>query len=139
MIHKRRGKDRLSITEKTRNFTCFFVIFKGVMTVLPELSVLGNSSTDEMSYSASLYQYIGVMRFLCFVPVVIVGIYWLTKTIKYFVGLSKDKTLNAALTDSYKQKEEQRRGFFIRMTRRPPKQLTMMQAKTVITLPSRKL
>lgn len=113
-IHKREAGQRLSITEKIRNYTCFFVIFKGAMTVLPELSVLSNSSTDEISYGASLYRYIGLMRFFCFIPVFVVGIIWLVKIIKYFSKLIKDKELNTALTDGYRQKEEQRKGFFIR-------------------------
>ena len=114
IIHKRKPNERLSITEKTRNFTCFFVLFKAFMTFLPELSVLSNSSNDETAYATSLYRYIGLMRFFCFVPVMVVGIIWLVKIIKYFLKLSKDNMLNPALSEGYRQKEERRRGLFIR-------------------------
>lgn len=114
VIHKRSVSQRLSLTEKTRNFTCFFVLFKALMTFLPELSVLSNSSTDEMAYSNSLYRYIGVIRFFCVVPVIVIGIFWIIKIFGYFIKLSKDKVLNEALDEGYKRKEAQRRGFFIR-------------------------
>ena len=64
-IHAKQGKGRLSFTEKARNFTVIFVLFKAFMAVLPELSVLSNSSNDDWNYTNSLYRYIGVLRAFC--------------------------------------------------------------------------
>ncbi len=112
-IHtKRRG--RLSYTEKIRNCAIAFVCFKAFMNVLPELSVLGDSSNVEMVYSNSLYRYIGVIRGFCFIPVLIFGIVWLVRQIKYFKRLSRDAELNNSLEEAYSTKERVRKGLFIK-------------------------
>ena len=113
-IHAKGAKGRLSATEKIRNFTVFFVLFKAVMAVIPELSVLSNSSNDEMSYNNSLYRYIGVMRAFCIIPVMIVGIVWLVRIICYFRRLSADKQLNEAVLEGYNKKQISQKGIFIK-------------------------
>ena len=113
-IHTKRGKSRLSNTERTRNFTIFFVLFKAFMTVLPELSVLENTSMDEIGYSNSLYRYIGVMRGFCIIPVMVLGIIWAVRIFGYFRSLAKDTTLNSAMSEEYGLKNKDRRGLFIK-------------------------
>ncbi len=113
-IHTKSGKSRFSSTEKIRNLTIFFVFFKATLAVLPELSVLSNSSNDAAEYNNSLYRYIGVMRGLCIVPVLIVGIYWLVKVIEYFRHLSVDTELNEAIIEKYNAKQITQKGIFIK-------------------------
>lgn len=113
-IHAKPGRSRYSYTEKTRNITVVFVAFKAFMSVLPELSVLSNTSTDEITYANSLYRYIGVMRGFCVIPVLIFGIIWAIKLVKYFNRLSRDRELNEALTNGYQKKTEERKGLFIK-------------------------
>ena len=113
-IHEKTGKSRFSRTEKIRNLTVAFIIFKAFMTVLPELSVLSNSATDEISYGNSLYRYIGVMRGFCVIPVLVFGIVWAVRLFKYFKILSTDTELNGALKNEYNQRLEKRPGLFIK-------------------------
>lgn len=113
-IHAKAKRSRLSYTEKIRNCAVVFVCFKAIMNVLPELSVLGDSSNNEMVYMSSLYRYIGVMRGLCFIPVLLFGIVWLVREIKYFKRLSHDAELNDSLAAAYATKERVQKGLFIK-------------------------
>ena len=113
-IHANNGKGK-SYTEKIRNFTVFFVIFKAIMTVLPELTDLGSSSNTNTFLGQEyidLYRYIGIIRFLCYVPVIILGIAWLVRVIMYFAKLSKDSRLNSALRETYSERVAAKRGLF---------------------------
>ena len=113
-IHAKRGLERLSFTEKIRNCAIAFVCFKAFMNVLPELSVLSESSTNEVTYSSSLYRYIGVIRGFCFIPVLIFGIVWLVSQIKYFKRISKDEEFNSSLDGAYQNKAINQKGLFIK-------------------------
>ena len=77
----------VSYTDKLKTFSLFFVVLKAVMCVLPELAALGNTSYDEGSAFFNLYRYIGVMRGLCFIPVLAVGVVWLAFTVRYFINI----------------------------------------------------
>ncbi len=96
-VHSRAAGAKLSVTERMRNFSVFFVIFKVAMTLLPELSDLGNQSP----VAVSLYRYIGVMRLLCAVPVLILGVIWLCRMIKYFMNIAEDEPFNRCLEELY--------------------------------------
>lgn len=113
-IHAKPDGKRLSYTERIRNFTVVFVSLKAIMTVLPELSALGTSSIDDVSNAHNLYRYIGVMRAFCVIPVLVLGVIWLIRIIKYFVNLRKDKVLNLSLNDAYAKKEIDRKGIFVK-------------------------
>lgn len=111
-IHKSSGKSGKSYTEKTRTFTLFFIIFKAVMCVLPELADFGNLADYQAHSTVNLYRYIGVMRFLCCVPVVIVGIVWLINIMRYFVRISKDTAFNSAINEHYQTAVLPKKGLF---------------------------
>ena len=113
-IHEKAKRGRLSHTEKIRNFAIAFVCLKAIMNVLPELSVLSDSSNVEAVYVSSLYRYIGVLRGFCFIPVLAVGIVWLVREIKYFKRLRCDVELNASLEKAYAAKEEKQKGLFVK-------------------------
>ena len=113
-IHQKALRSRSSYTEKIRNLTVAFVCFRAFMTVLPELSTLSGTSDFDGTSTGSLYRYIGVMRGLCFIPVLVFGIIWLVKLIKYFKRLSFDSELNRALCESYAEKERNRGGIFVK-------------------------
>lgn len=113
-IHARAARSKNSYTEKIRNITVAFVCFKAFMVVLPELSSLSGGSSLDSSSTGSLYRYIGVMRGLCFIPVLVFGIVWLIKLIKYFRLISSDRELNSALGESYDKKECEHSGLFVK-------------------------
>ena len=113
-IHANTGKGK-SRTEKMRNFTVFFIVFKAVMTVVPELTDLGSSSNTNTFLGQEyidLYRYIDIIRLLCYVPVIIVGIIWLVRVIMYFAKLSKDSRLNSSLKETYEERVQTKRGLF---------------------------
>ena len=78
-IHKK-GRSR---TELLGRFTVFFLIFREVLSLLPELTALLNSTYVDNGF-IRLYDYIGTMRILVFVPVLAVGGYWLFRLFAYF-------------------------------------------------------
>ena len=111
-IHgKKRGK--ASYTDHIKSFSILFVIFKAILTCLPELTVLTNVSYDEGSRFVNLYRYIGVIRGFCIIPLLAVGIAWLISVIKYFVRISKDKSFTAAVNEEYSKKRMTKNGAFV--------------------------
>lgn len=94
-------KIKKSRTEKMRSFTVVFLIIKAALCVLPEFADLTNASYDEMSPTVNLYRFIGVMRVGAFIPVLIVGIVWLCRVLRYFGRLRADGTLSDAIAERY--------------------------------------
>ncbi len=112
-IHAAPRHSRKSYTEKIRNFTVFFVIFKAVMALLPELADLGNYSYDETNIFSGLYRYIGIMRLLACIPVLIMGIVWFCNIIRYFSRIKRDTEFNLELSEKYTNQVLPRSGMFI--------------------------
>lgn len=109
----RKGAKRASYTDAIKSFSIFFVIFKALLTVLPELTALTTSQYDETSYLVNLYRYIGVIRGFCIIPVLAVGFAWLVSAIKYFRRASNDKDFVNAINEEYAKKKITRNGAFV--------------------------
>lgn len=101
-------------TDKIRGFTMFFVIFKAVMSFLPELSDLTSTEFYENSGMTNLYQYIGVMRLLVFMPTLILGIIWLVRITLYFKRIRNDTELCEALEKTYADRVLTKKGIFVK-------------------------
>jgi hypothetical protein len=109
---KLRAKNK---TERISSFTTVFIYAKAILSFLPELADISNASYDELSSgTVDLYQFIGLLRFFAFVPVLVIGLVWLARMIIYFVSLSKDKALVDALSDTYSNKILPKKGLFIK-------------------------
>lgn len=91
-----------SYTEKIKNFTLFFVIFKPVMSVLPEFADLSRYEYDESSSGVLyLFEFIGLLRAMSVIAVSVVGIIWVVKIIRYFKRLNNDTDFYSALEEKY--------------------------------------
>lgn len=112
-IHGAKNESKKSYTQKIKSLSAFFVVFKAALTCLPELSVLGTVIYDETSNFSGLYQYIGVMRMFCFIPVLIVGIVWLVRAIKYFLRIKADSEFVNEIDNEYNNKKITRSGLFV--------------------------
>ena len=95
-------------TDKIRRATVFFVCFKAILSFLPEFSNL--SSVENVGQS--MYRYIGLMRGMAFIPVLIAGIVWYSRFVRYFVRVSKDKAFALSLRNSYEEKVLPKIGIF---------------------------
>ncbi len=111
---KSEGTRRKSATDKMRSLTVVFVCLKSVLSVLPEFADLSNTSYDESSSLVNLYQYIGIMRFLASIPVVLVGLIWLTAIIRYTLRLRGDTVLVGELCERYDREVLPKTGMFVR-------------------------
>lgn len=112
-IHGRKGSGRKSYTEKIKSFSIFFVVFKAAFTCLPELTALTSMTYDDSSAFVNLYRYIGVIRLMCVLPVIIVGVAWLVSAVKYFLRIKKDTEFSGALGKEYFDKASNYKGDFI--------------------------
>ncbi|MBE6667050.1 MAG: hypothetical protein E7607_01905 [Ruminococcaceae bacterium] len=101
---------------KARKRTAFFVISKATLAVLPELADLTNASYDENLGMGvvNIYEYIGIMRLLAFIPMLIIGIIWLINIIKYFNYLHRDEIFMRGISDKYEKEVLPRKGMFIK-------------------------
>lgn len=113
LLVAREGSGR-SRTDRIKRLTVVFLFCKTVLSVLPELADLGNASYDETAGAVNLYRYIGVMRFLAFLPALAVGVIWLARILSYWRAIRKDEALTEGLERDYREKVLPRRGMFIR-------------------------
>lgn len=108
------GEGRRNPTDRMKRLTVVFLFAKSVLSVLPEFADLGNASYDETSGLVNLYRYIGVMRFLAFVPALCIGLLWLARMLSYWKAIRKDGTLCEGLLRDYREKILPRHGMFVR-------------------------
>lgn len=101
-------KNSKNYTDKIRSLTVFFVCFKAVLSFLPEFSDL--SSAD--SLSQGMYRYIGLLRGMAFIPVLIVGIAWFIRFVSYFSRISKDTIFIDSLKSIYEERVLPKKGLF---------------------------
>ena len=109
--------DRKNPTDRIRKLSLAFVIFRAVVTFLPELTELTSSYYWELMINPpkfDLYRYIGVLRFIALVAVLVFGIIWLSRIISYFLKVGKDKTLTDSLSNAYEKKVLTKSGLFIK-------------------------
>ncbi len=104
-----------TLTEKTFNFTVFFLITREVLSVLPEFTVLSHElGGADAGNRTAVYEFIGLMRGMCAVLVVIIGIIWLVKFIRYILHLMGDKPFFERLTHKYETEVLTRPELFAR-------------------------
>jgi hypothetical protein len=108
------GEGRKNRTDRMKRLTVVFLFAKSILSVLPEFADLGNASYDETSGLVNLYRYIGVMRFLAFLPALAIGLVWLFRALSYWKMIRKDETLCEGLLRDYREKILPRQGMFIR-------------------------
>ena len=108
-IHQKKGKRKYSYTDFIKLFSVFFVVFKAVLTCLPETAAI----YDESSPFRDIYRYIGVMRALCIIPVLIVGTVWVVSIIRYFRRISRDQIFVYAVNEEYSKKKMTKVGAFV--------------------------
>ena len=109
-----KGKGKVNYTDKIKKFTFFFIILKSLLSFLPEFSDLTSTEYYENHGMTNLYQYVGVMRLLAFIPVFIVGLIWVVKITVYFNRLNKDAELCSELEKTYAQRVLPKNGIFIK-------------------------
>lgn len=99
-------------TDRMKRQTVFFVAMKAILAVLPEFSELTNLSYDEGTGTVGLYRYIGVMRVMAVIPVLIVGIVWLIRMTLYLRSILKDRALMIGLYEKYQADVKPKVGLF---------------------------
>lgn len=115
VVSSKPGKrSRKSHTEKICRFTVVFVAVKSVFSFLPELADLTSTEYYENEGLLNLYRYIGIMRFLAFIPVLVLGVIWILKCIKYFKRIDKDSVFCTALEKYYAENVAVKKGIFVR-------------------------
>ena len=87
----KRDRGRKSKTEKVIDFTIVFLVVREVLSVLPEFAVLTHEKGGaEEGNRIMAYEFIGLMRQMCAIIVVVLAIIWLVKFIRYMKHLLKD-------------------------------------------------
>ncbi len=100
-------------TDKMRTLTVIFIGFKSLMSLLPELLNLSSPEYYDGNTTQNLYQFVGTIRLLAFVPTFIFGIVWICRVISYFTKISKDELLISGLNKAYAENVLPRNGIFI--------------------------
>lgn len=94
---KRNGKSR---TELLSRFAVFFITFKEACLLLPEFAALLNSTYVDSPF-VRLYDYIGVMRLLAVIPVIILGFIFFFYQLLYFVRAHRERDMWEKIGEGY--------------------------------------
>ncbi len=89
-----------SCTEQMLRRTLVFVAIKEIVCTLPEFAALSTSTYID-SDLIRIYDHIGIMRFLAFFAVAIVGVVWLVYLCRYFALLRRQKSFREELGARY--------------------------------------
>ncbi len=112
---KRVPEGSKSRTEKVTSFTLFFLVAREVFSVLPEFAVLTHEKGGaEEGNRIMAYEYIGLMRQMCALVVVVLAIIWLVKFIRYMKHLMKDTPFFENLRHKYEAEVLTRPELFAR-------------------------
>ena len=91
----------LSATDSICRLSTVFVVVREVVCLLPEMTSLTTSSFSD-SFWDRIYDFIGAMRVLAFLFVLLCGIYWLVRLSWYFHRVRKEKEMADALGERYR-------------------------------------
>ena len=111
---KRRESSRRTYIEKIYRLTITFVIVKAVLYVLPEFITLTKDEYIDRSFLMYMYEYINVFRVLGALIVLVWGVVWLIRTVRFFVKLSKEAAFISELREVFIVKALPREGLFIK-------------------------
>lgn len=92
-------------TDRFLRLTLVFMTLREVMSVLPEATVLLSSQSGEIDLTrwSFLYNYVGLLRLMAALPVLIVGIVWLVQLVRYIRSLSRDEAFGTSLRGAVEQ------------------------------------
>ncbi len=86
---KKRGAER-SRTERMLRRAMIFLVFREVMGVLPEISSLSTTLFYLQPGHINMYDYVGLLRTLSFLAVLVGGIFYLVSVLRYFRVVKKE-------------------------------------------------
>ncbi len=104
-----------TLTEKTFAFTTIFLVVREVLSTLPEFAVLSHQMGGaDPGNRTAIYDFIGLMRGMCALIVLIWGLVWLCKIIRYIRHIMKDQPFMEALRHKYEAEVLTRPELFAR-------------------------
>jgi len=110
-------KNSKNNTDKIRFFTVFFLAFKAVVALLPELTELTANYYKDLKVNSSglsLYGYVGALRFLATVVILALGAVWLVRVIRYFLNVNRDTVFMDSLNNAYNERILPKMGLFVK-------------------------
>ena len=81
-----------SRTERVLQSAYIFVILRECICLLPEFSALSTTVLETGANHVNMYQYIGIMRLLAFMIVLIASIFYIISVSRYFLVVKKQKS-----------------------------------------------
>ena len=91
-----------STTESALRYALIFLVLREILNVLPEVSALSISSAELNPNYINLYEYVNVMRIMAALVILIFGVIYVIKMVKYFRLVHKQIDFRRELT----QKEQ---------------------------------
>ena len=105
---KKEGKR--SEVDRIKYLTYALLITRAVFAILPEISSL---SWDEYTRVSPLFEHVSAMRFLSFIPPLILGIIWLVKSIRFWVRTGRDEPVMDYIDRRYHEEFEHDEGLAV--------------------------
>lgn len=119
-----------SYSDTMKRFTAVFVVLKAILTTLPEFSVMSEQLYDDKVMD--WYRFIGLFRGAAAIVLLIFGIVWLVRIVRYFRSLIKDEDFIFGLHGKYNKEILPKKGLFT--CRRIALVMTLFCAAALLTL-----
>ncbi len=111
---KRNGSSK-TLLERTTHATIVFLVAREVLATLPEFTVLTSEKGGmEAGEGLAIYDYISFMRETCAVIVLVWGVIWLVRFLRFGFYLGKDEIFLTAMREKYSQEVLTRPELFAR-------------------------
>ena len=104
-----------TLLDKLTKSTLVYLVVREALSTLPEFAVLSSTQGGaDTATLTSLYDYIGFMRQMCSIIVVVWGVVWLVRFVRFALHLGKDKVFFDAMTAKYQTEVLTRPELFAR-------------------------
>jgi len=103
---------RGNMTKRIMRATLVFFYLREILIVLPELSVLSSQGYDESAFDFS--QFTSLFRVLAYFVIIIIGIVWLVRIVRYLAVIGKDHALFESAKQVYEETVINKPGVGIR-------------------------
>ncbi len=100
ICEERHGK---TISERMSRLTRVFVVLLSVLSLLPELAVLGRFEYETEKTHVDWFRFVELFRTLALFAAIALSIYWLIRVLSYIVTFLSDRSMCCAIEERYER------------------------------------
>lgn len=109
---RRKNRVGINVSTSMRDLTVFFLVAKAFIANISEFSVLSSHTYDDTAFN--WFYYIGLFRVVAAAVGIVLGIVWLCRIVKFFIGMMRDREFIESAKSKYIADVLPKKGLFIK-------------------------